>query len=202
MSFHLPNIIDWNLSFRNYLFVTTSVLISWNLVFCKSTFVRNQINCHQLFKQHSKRAGVASLPTKSINSLPIVCTAHLVLQQVWREIWNGYSWMLSPWVKYWMMIMKTNTGYLSAHKTPAPSCGAPLRCCETRDSGGCKHFPSSCSAVLVLLVLYLFVWYCTCVCCSTWLFGAVLVCPVLYLFMSCSYLIFVNFGTLHYYLGL
>ena len=36
------------------------------------------------------------------------------------------------------MIMKTNTGYLSAHKTPAPSCGAPLRCCETCDSGGCK----------------------------------------------------------------
>ena len=82
-----------------------------------------------------------------------------------------------------MMIMKTNTGYLSAHKTPSLlRRSAPL----LRDAGQrgvqalsvlllCCTCPSC--AVLVLLVLYL------CVYCSTWLCGAVLVRPVLCLFL-------------------
>ena len=85
-----------------------------------------------------------------------------------------------------MMIMKTNTGYLSAHKTPSLlRRSAPL----LRDAGqrGVQALSvlllcCTClsSAVLVCVVLYLCVYY------ATWLCGVVLVRPVLCLFVQHS----------------
>ena len=124
--------------------------------------------------------------------------------------------------KYWISVSAQDPGSLLRRSAPllrdagqrgVQALSVLLLCCTC---------PSS--AVLVLLVLYLFVWYCTCVCiallgcvvlylsvqccaysCCTLLCCAVLccaVCVVLYLFMSCSYLIFVNFGTPPHYIGL